>query len=55
MKYSILPQLLTDDELVGGNALVETGTFLAILLGTIAGGVVIASGDAGLPLDQRRR
>ena len=49
VKYSILPQLLTDDELVGGNALVEMGTFLAILLGTIAGGVVIASGDAGLP------
>jgi 1-acyl-sn-glycerol-3-phosphate acyltransferase len=48
VKYSILPQLLTDDELVGGNALVEMGTFLAILLGTIAGGVVIASGDAGL-------
>jgi len=49
VKYSILPQLLTDDELVGGNALVEMGTFLAILLGTIAGGAVIATGDAGLP------
>jgi 1-acyl-sn-glycerol-3-phosphate acyltransferase len=47
VKYSILPQLLHDDELVGGNALVETGTFLAILLGTIAGGVVIAAGAAG--------
>ena len=48
VKYSILPQLLEEDELVGGNALVESGTFLAILLGTIAGGVVIARGEAGL-------
>jgi 1-acyl-sn-glycerol-3-phosphate acyltransferase len=47
VKYSILPQLLDDDELVGGNALVESGTFLAILLGTIAGGVIIAQGAAG--------
>ncbi len=47
VKYSILPQLLDDEELVGGNALVESGTFLAILLGTIAGGVVIAQGAAG--------
>lgn len=41
LKYSILPQHLAADELVGGNALVEAGTFLAILLGTIAGGVLI--------------
>jgi MFS family permease len=41
VKYSILPQLLAADELVAGNALVEMGTFLAILLGTIAGGVLI--------------
>jgi len=47
VKYSILPQLVHADELVGGNALVETGTFLAILLGTIVGGVVIASGPSG--------
>ncbi|MGH7788881.1 MAG: MFS transporter [Candidatus Binatia bacterium] len=47
VKYSILPQLLDDEELVGGNALVETGTFLAILLGTIAGGVIVAAGAAG--------
>ena len=47
VKYSILPQLLHEDELVGGNALIETGTFLAILLGTIAGGVVIAGGPGG--------
>ncbi|MEO8603410.1 MAG: MFS transporter [bacterium] len=47
VKYSILPQLLEDDELVGGNALVETGTFLAILLGTIVGGIAIGAGAAG--------
>ncbi|HHO51786.1 MAG TPA: MFS transporter, partial [Deltaproteobacteria bacterium] len=40
-KYAILPQHLHDDELVAGNALVEMGTYLAILLGTIAGGVLI--------------
>lgn len=46
VKYSILPQVLTKGELVGGNGLIESGTFLAILLGTIAGGVAIAM-DAG--------
>lgn len=40
IKYSILPQHLSREELMGGNALVETGTFLAILLGTILGGVL---------------
>lgn len=48
VKYSILPQLLTEDELVGGNALVETGTFLAILLGTILGGALAGMGATGL-------
>ncbi|MEW6271053.1 MAG: MFS transporter [Thermodesulfobacteriota bacterium] len=48
VKYSILPQILGPDELVGGNALVEMGTFLAILLGTIGGGVAVAWGDVGL-------
>jgi 1-acyl-sn-glycerol-3-phosphate acyltransferase len=42
VKYSILPQHLRTDELVGGNGMVEMGTFVAILLGTIAGGVVVA-------------
>jgi len=37
VKYAILPQHLRDHELVGGNALVEAGTFVAILLGTLAG------------------
>jgi hypothetical protein len=43
VKYAILPQTLKEDELVGGNALVETGTSLAILAGTIVGGVLIAA------------
>ncbi|MCA9529302.1 MAG: MFS transporter [Myxococcales bacterium] len=43
-KYSILPELVRPHELTGGNALVETGTFIAILLGTIAGGVLIGIG-----------
>ncbi len=37
IKYGILPQVLHKEELVGGNALVEMGTFVAILAGTIAG------------------
>ena len=40
IKYSIIPEHLKNDELIGGNALVETGTFLAILLGTIIGSVL---------------
>ena len=37
IKYGILPQILRQEELVGGNALIEMGTFVAILAGTIAG------------------
>ena len=43
VKYSILPQQLNDAELVGGNGLVESGTFLAILLGTLTGGLLIGT------------
>jgi 1-acyl-sn-glycerol-3-phosphate acyltransferase len=42
VKYSILPQALKPEELVGGNGMVEMGTFVAILLGTITGGVLVA-------------
>lgn len=42
VKYSILPQALRPHELVGGNGLVEMGTFVAILAGTIAAGVLVA-------------
>jgi len=41
VKYAILPQHLHESELVGGNALVEAATFLAILLGTMLGGWLI--------------
>lgn len=41
IKYAVLPELLAQDELIGGNALIEGGTFLAILIGTIAGGTLI--------------
>ncbi len=41
IKYSILPDLLRESELIAGNGLVEAGTFLAILIGTIAGGLLI--------------
>ena len=40
LKYSLMPQHLRPWELVGGNAWVEAGTFLAILLGTLAGGLL---------------
>ena len=48
VKYGILPQHLKEEELVGGNGLVEMGTFLAILLGTILGGVLIGLGEVGV-------
>ncbi|WP_193367663.1 acyl-[ACP]--phospholipid O-acyltransferase [Pelagibius marinus] len=47
LKYGILPQHLDTKELVGGNALIEAATFLAILLGTIAGGLLILA-DGGV-------
>ena len=42
LKYSILPQHLSPEELVGGNGLVEMGTFVAILIGTVLGGLLAA-------------
>ncbi|GAC1631865.1 MAG: MFS transporter [Nevskia sp.] len=42
VKYSILPQHLHPSELVAGNAWVEAATFLAILLGTLLGGWLVA-------------
>lgn len=41
LKYAILPDQLAENELVGGNALIEGGTFLAILLGMVTGGSII--------------
>src|SRR3954463_16466408 len=42
VRYALLPQHLATDELVDGNGLLEGGTFLSILLGTIAGGLAVA-------------
>ena len=39
VKYGILPQHLRRDELIGGNGLIEMGTFVAILLGQLIGGL----------------
>lgn len=41
IKYALLPQHLREEELLPGNAYIEAGTFLAILLGTILGGILI--------------
>ncbi len=41
LKYGILPDHLHRTELIGGNALIQTSTFLAILIGTILGGVLV--------------
>lgn len=43
LKYSTVPFLLEDKELIAGNALIEAGTFIAILLGSIIGGLLIQS------------
>jgi 1-acyl-sn-glycerol-3-phosphate acyltransferase len=47
VKYAYLPQQLAQNELIGGNGLVEMGTFVAILVGQILGAWVIASSDSG--------
>ena len=46
-KYAYLPQHLKEQELTGGNGMVEMGTFVAILLGTVAGGVLAKASSAG--------
>ncbi len=48
VKYAFLPQALTERELTGGNAMVEMGTFVAILVGNLLGGILI-----GLPQGPR--
>lgn len=46
VKYSILPDLLKKDELIAGNGLMEGATFIAILLGIVLGGILVAQ-DSG--------
>lgn len=50
IKYGILPQHLDRSELMNGNALVEAGTFLAILFGTILGGLLAGLDDYLVPV-----
>ncbi|MES2979999.1 MAG: MFS transporter [Pseudomonadota bacterium] len=42
VKFAYLPQALSERELTGGNGMVEMGTFVAILLGNIAGGLLVS-------------
>src|SRR5690606_16497025 len=46
-KFAYLPQVLKPSELTGGNGMVEMGTFVAILLGNMVGGVLIATPEVG--------
>jgi len=47
VKFAYLPQVLGERELTGGNGMVEMGTFVAILLGNIAGGLLVAIPEIG--------
>ena len=47
VKFAYLPQHLSERELTGGNGMVEMGTFVAILLGNVAGGLIIAVPEIG--------
>jgi 1-acyl-sn-glycerol-3-phosphate acyltransferase len=47
VKFAYLPQVLSEQELTGGNGMVEMGTFVAILLGNVLGGVLVAMPEVG--------
>ncbi len=47
VKFAYMPQVLNERELTGGNGMVEMGTFVAILLGNVAGGLLIALPEIG--------
>ena len=47
VKFAYLPQVLDERELTGGNGMVEMGTFVAILLGNVAGGIIVAIPEVG--------
>lgn len=47
VKFALLPQVLSERELTGGNGMVEMGTFVAILLGNVAGGLLVAIPSIG--------
>lgn len=50
VKYGILPDQLVEKELVGGNALIQTGTFVSILVGTILGGLLILTDNGAIAI-----
>ncbi|MDP9108754.1 MAG: MFS transporter [Pseudomonadota bacterium] len=50
VKYAYLPQQLKADELVGGNGIIESGTFVGILLGEILGAVLVVHKPWGVEL-----
>jgi 1-acyl-sn-glycerol-3-phosphate acyltransferase len=50
VKYAYLPQHLKRSELVGGNGLVESGTFVGILLGEVLGALLIVSKPWGVEM-----
>lgn len=45
VKYAYLPQHLTQEELIGGNGVIEMGTFVGILLGEIMGALLVSRPD----------
>lgn len=47
VKFAYLPQVLNERELTGGNGVIEMGTFVAILMGNIAGGLLVATPKIG--------
>ena len=47
VKFAYLPQALRESELMGGNGMIEMGTFVAILLGNVAGGLLVALPGVG--------
>ena len=47
VKFAYMPQVLSERELTGGNGMVEMGTFVAILLGQVAGGLLVALPSVG--------
>ncbi|MFT4193082.1 MAG: MFS transporter [Ottowia sp.] len=47
VKFAYLPQVLNERELTGGNGMVEMGTFVAILLGNVVGGLLVAVPQVG--------
>ncbi|WGG51933.1 MFS transporter [Rugamonas sp. DEMB1] len=50
VKYAYLPQQLSPEELIGGNGVIEMGTFVGILLGEILGAVLVVHQPYGIAL-----